>query len=90
MRENTDQKNSEYRNFFTQCKVSQVFARVLNTPQTLSKAVTRTCSVKKAFLEILQNSQENASFRVSFLTIFFDYFGLQLYLKRDSGIGVFL
>ena len=31
------------------------------------EAVTQRCSVKKAFLEILQNSQENTCVRVSFL-----------------------
>ena len=33
----------------------------------LSKAVVRRCSVKKLFLEISQNSQENTCARVSFL-----------------------
>ena len=33
----------------------------------MSEAVVRSCSVKKAFLEISQNSQENASARASFL-----------------------
>ena len=32
-----------------------------------SEAVVRSCSVKKTFLEISQNSQENACARVSFL-----------------------
>ena len=32
-----------------------------------TKAVTQTCSVKKVFLEISQNSQENTCARVSFL-----------------------
>ena len=32
-----------------------------------AEAVARRCSVKKVFLEILQNSQENISARVSFL-----------------------
>ena len=31
------------------------------------EAVVRRCSVKKAFLEIFQNSQENTCARVSFL-----------------------
>ena len=34
---------------------------------TTSKAVVQMCSVKKAFLEILQNSQENTSSRFYFL-----------------------
>ena len=45
-------------------------------------------SVEKLFLVILQNSQENTCARVSFLIKF--EAGLQLYLKRDSGTGVFL
>ena len=32
-----------------------------------TEAVVRRCSVKKVFLEILQNSEENAGARVSFL-----------------------
>ena len=32
-----------------------------------AEAVARRCSVKKVFLEILQNLQENSCFRVSFL-----------------------
>ena len=47
--------------------------RILNNQiyisQTLhyTEAVARKCSIKKVFLEILQNSQENTSARVSFL-----------------------
>ena len=33
-----------------------------------TEAVVQTCSVKKVFLEISQNSQENTCARVSFLT----------------------
>ena len=33
-----------------------------------TEAVARKCSVKKMFLEISQNSQENTSAKVSFLT----------------------
>ena len=47
------------------------------------------CSVKKVFLEISQNLQENTCARVSFL-IKFQVTGLQLYQKRGSGTGVFL
>ena len=32
-----------------------------------TEAVVRRCSVKKVFLEILQNSEENTGARVSFL-----------------------
>ena len=35
-----------------------------------AEAIARRCSVKKVFLEILQNSQENACARVSFLNKF--------------------
>ena len=44
----------------------------------LTEAVTQRCSVKKVFLEISQNSQENTSARVSFL-INLQAPGLQLY-----------
>ena len=54
-----------------------------------SEAVARRCSVKKVFLEISQNLQENICSRVSFLIKLEDY-GLQLYSKRDPGTGVFL
>ena len=40
------------------------------------------------FLEISQNSQENACARVSFLTKLQSW-ALQFYQKRDSGAGVF-
>ena len=46
--------------------------------------------MKKVFLEISQNSQENNTCaRVSFL-IKFQARGLQLFLKKGSGTGVFL
>ena len=43
----------------------------------VSEAVVRSCSVKKVFLEISQNSQENTCARVSFL-IKLQASGLQL------------
>ena len=43
-----------------------------------SEAVTRKCSVKKLFLKMSQNSQENACARVSF-EIKLQALGLQLY-----------
>ena len=46
-----------------------------------SEAVAQTCSVKKVFLEISQNSQENTRVKLSILT------KLQ---ARCSGTGVFL
>ena len=55
----------------------------------LAEAVAQRRSVKKVFLEILQNSQENNCARVSFLTKM-QGSGLQLYLKMDSKTGVFV
>ena len=52
------------------------------------EAVVQRCSVKKVFLEISQNSQENTCARVSFL-IKLQASDLQLHQKRDSGTGVF-
>ena len=54
-----------------------------------AETVAQRPSVKKLFLEILQNLQENACARASFL-IKLQASGLQLYEKRDSGTGVFL
>ena len=51
-----------------------------------TEAVVQRCSVKKVFLKISQNSQENTCVGVSFLQVL----GLQLYEKRDSNTGVFL
>ena len=45
------------------------------------------CSVKKVFLKISQNSQENTCARESFFRL---ALGLQLYEKRVSGTGIFL
>ena len=45
-----------------------------------TEAVVQRCSVKKVFLELLQNSQENTCVRVSFL-IKLKVLGLQLYQK---------
>ena len=46
-----------------------------------AETVAQRCSVKKVFLEISQNSQENTCARAS---------GLQLYYKRSSDTGIFL
>ena len=43
-----------------------------------AEAVTQRCSVKKVFLEVLQNSQENTYARVSF-SIKLQGLGLQLF-----------
>ena len=52
-------------------------------------SVVRRCSVKKMFLKISQNSQENTCARASF-SIKLQASGLQLHLKRDSGTVIFL
>ena len=66
-----------------------------------SEAVVQMCSVKKVFLEISQNSQENTCNRVSFLTKL-QAWGQSLFsnkvedlrpatlFKKASGTGVFL
>ena len=46
------------------------------------EAVAQRCSIKKMFIEIWQNSQENTCARVSFLT--------KLHANKDSGTGIFL
>ena len=46
--------------------------------ELIAEAVSQRCSVKKVFLEILQNSQESTCARVSF------------FKKKDSGTDVFL
>ena len=51
--------------------------------------ITQRCSVKKVFLNILQNSQENTCARASF-SIKLQALWLQLYLKKDFGTSVFL
>ena len=48
---------------------------------TWIEAVVQMCSIKKVFLEISQNSQENACARVSFL-VKLQAWRLQLYLKK--------
>ena len=55
-------------------------------PQT-PKAVAQTCSVKKVFLEISQNSRENTCARVSFLI---KLQGTATSLKKGPSTGVFL
>ena len=41
-----------------------------NETKMLSEAVVQRCSVKKVFLDILQNSQENTCAKVSFFNKF--------------------
>ena len=66
-----------------------IIENIKNMPRIKSEAVIQRCSVNKVFLEISQNSQENTCARVSFL-IKLQPSALWLYLKRDSGAGVFL
>ena len=54
-----------------------------------SEAVAQNCSVKKVFLEISQNSQENTRARVSFFDKVAGFRPATL-LKKRSGAGVFL
>ena len=62
-------------------------------PRSLENALARSrrpeVFCEKVLLEISQISQENTCARVSFL-IKLPVSGVQLYLKRDSGTGVFL
>ena len=51
------ESKNNYRPVSILCNVSRVFA----------EAVARRCSVKKVFVKILQNPQENTCARVSFL-----------------------
>ena len=55
------------------------------TFHNFTEAVARRCFIKKVFLEILQDSQENTCARFSFL-IKLQVSGLQLYQKRDNFI----
>ena len=47
--------------------MSKIFTQDTKIDPLLIEAVVRTCSVKKLFLEISENSQKNACARVSFL-----------------------
>ena len=69
---------------FIFCVVIALVGRLLGI-----EAVAQKCSVKKVFLEISQNSQENTCAWVSFLIKLLAS-ALQFYLKRDSGTVVFL
>ena len=60
-----------------------------------SEAVAGRYSVKKVFLEMPQNSQENTCVRFSFLIKLQELTqasasGLQLYLKRDTGVFLWI
>ena len=66
------------------CAASYVQIYILICPK-VSEAATGGVLSEKVFLEISQNSQENACARVSFLQARYTTL-----LKRDSGAGVFL
>ena len=80
-------KTGEFSGGTEVCKFIWIFL-ILEGTFGVSETVTQRCSVKKLFLEISQNSQENICARVSFLK------KLQAapatLLKRDSSRGVFL
>ena len=63
-------------------------ARILSSHEG-PEAVMQRCSVKKLFLEILQNSQENICPRVSFFNKVAAS-ACSFIKKRRSGTGVFL
>ena len=66
----------------------QAFPRSSLNQQISRKESQKKSSRGEVFLEISQNSQENTRARFSFLIKW--QVCLQLYLKRDSGAGVFL
>ena len=66
-----------HRNFFVEyCNNNQIIS-----VRQFSEAVTQRCSVKKVFLKISRNLQENTCARFSFL-IKLQASGLQLYKKE--------
>ena len=67
-----------------------VFLSKIQTIHLISDAVVRRCSVKKVFLKIWQNSQENNCIGVSIVLIKLQAFRSAFLLKRDSNTGVFL
>ena len=68
---------AKYTLFFSELSGKSVLLSNLARLKPL-EAVAQSCSVKKLFLEISQNSQENIWARVSFL-IKLQYWGLQLH-----------
>ena len=63
-------KNAHYARVYIILQTAGHYALfpLLTNLQVNAETVARRCSVKKVFLEISQNSQENTSTRVSFLT----------------------
>ena len=66
-----------------------IFAGNSALSRSSTKAVYWICSIKKLFLKISQNAQENTCKGVSFLKVFQEW-GLQLYWKWDFHTSVFL
>ena len=69
--------------------LSEAVARRRSVIKIVSEAVVWRCFVKKVFLEISQNLQENPCAGASFL-IMLQACGLKLYQKRDPDTGAFL
>ena len=74
---------------FARCLKNTLFVETPRNGYPWQEAVVRTCSLKKVFSKISQNSQENTCARVSFSTKL-QASGQQLYSKIDYGTGVFL
>ena len=70
-------------------KCTKLLCKMKLWDELQKEEVVVKCSVKKVFLKISQNLQENTFVGVSFL-IKLHSSGLKLYLKRDSNTGVFL
>ena len=81
--------NIALNHYSTNSSVMSIVGSVyVDTTYYVQKQSSRGVLWKKMFVEISQNSWENTCARVSFL-IKLQTLGLKLYLKRDSGIGVF-
>ena len=63
-------------------------SKVITTDKNMFKVVIRRCSIKKVFLKISQNSQENVCARFSFL-IKTQVTGLQFYQKETPVLVFF-
>ena len=71
------------------CTAKYIFKSLNGRLKPPLEAVVQTCYVKEVLLESSHKSKKNTCPRVSFI-IKLQPAGLQLYLKRDSVIGVFL
>ena len=92
----TEAYSELYSGVFTKKPQLKYFRGSLNTPlkfaiflnSSVLEAFTRRCSIKKVFLEILQNSQESIYTRVSFLIKLQD--SACNFIKNETGAQVFL